>query len=195
MVVAVDQDEAARLGEPDAEEEAGIRLLIDQLRPSRPACRGDAGRAWTDGGSRSSLHVEHPPAVARPHDAAARALDAVVEFESGLDFADADGVELGAALVEAPGEIAVIAANDAPPPNRKYSRPRASALPSIMTVSGPPSRAVRASTGCWPPATYFVSRRMVHPVPAPMIDLLDAALHLGEQRLLQRRRVGHDRPG
>src|SRR5262245_51428964 len=52
--------------------------------------------------------VKDAPAVARPHDAPARPLDPVLEIDPGLEVAYPDGVELGAALVEAPGDIAVV---------------------------------------------------------------------------------------
>ncbi len=105
VVVGVDEDEAARQGLVDADEEAGVFLAVDQV------VAGLAQLAAADG-DRAGVFIAFDPvdraAVGAPDEIAVGAFDFLVEVFVGFEVADADGVEFRALVVEGVGQEMVI---------------------------------------------------------------------------------------
>jgi hypothetical protein len=149
--VGVDQDELCRLRRAEGDVEADVLLLVDEhvvLHGCADHVAEDLQRAVV----LVEPDVEQRPAVVGPSNPAARVGDLIGQVVARAQIADADGAEFGATVVARVGEQRVVGtvlgAAEVP-----VALALASALPLSRTVSGPPSRGLRQSSGYWPPAT------------------------------------------
>ena len=190
VIVHVDDDELARLRQPDANVKTDIGLLEHQ----DVFCRRCADAVSPDRHRSVVLvepHVEHRGVVTRPYDGAARVGDFVGEIPARRHVPNPDRVQFRALVVDAIGEQFVIRAV-----RDRAERPVGLGFGLSVTVEQDGFRS--PATG--PPADAWVlpagnGGRVVVPRAIGRghrtVVLLDACLHLLEQRFLQRIGAGH----
>ncbi len=150
VVAGADHDEGVGVGAPDREEEAVVGLVVDQ---DVVGC-ATAGGAPIDLG-RAAVVVapdpEQPGGVGREGEGAGCALDRLGQHLAGREILHVDAVDFRPLLVDGIGEEAVVGAVLGRSDVEVGLALRRSASSSSRTVSGPPSRGVRAWIGCWAP--------------------------------------------